>query len=208
MMRALYDCSAVLLTPAGPEVRLVVATHAVTASPPPIGVERDGTIYELFISTLPSPSFTASDVLDLYLHRGSFETVLADEDNEQESARWYSHAPCGQEFAQILAQWVWNLRLELGQTLSPSELRTTKFAPARATEPVHACEPVESVEGEALGRRSSRQTNPGDNVWTSSMGPSLLYSWLSRLRVYSATGWDAALPCQPSAVSTGTASRA
>ena len=40
-------------------------------------------VYELFVSTLPSPAFTASDVLDLYLHRGSFETVLADEDDEQ-----------------------------------------------------------------------------------------------------------------------------
>ena len=164
MTRALYDCPAVPLTPAGPEVRLVIATHAVTASPPPIGVERDGTVYELFISTLPSPSFTVSDVLDLYLHRGSFETVLADEDNEQESDRWYSHAPCGQELAQILAQWVWNLRMELGQTLSPSELRTTIFAPARAAEPVHACQPMESVEGEALGKPTPATTY-GPSQW-------------------------------------------
>ncbi len=33
MTRALYDCPAVPLTPAGPEVRLVVASHAVTTSP-------------------------------------------------------------------------------------------------------------------------------------------------------------------------------
>ena len=39
-------------------------------------------VYELFVSTLPRLSFTCSDVLDLYLHRGSFETVLADEDEE------------------------------------------------------------------------------------------------------------------------------
>lgn len=71
-----------------------------------MGTERDGTIYELFISTLPSRAFTASGVLDLYLHRGSFETVLADEDEEQDADRWYSHMPCGQEFAQILAQWM------------------------------------------------------------------------------------------------------
>jgi len=74
------------------------------------GVERDSIVYELFVSTLPSPAFTASDVLDLYLHRGSFETVLADEDKEQEMDRWYSHTPWGQEFAQILGQWIWNLR--------------------------------------------------------------------------------------------------
>ncbi len=143
MTRALYDCLAVPLTPAGPLVSLVVSTHPATSSCPAVGVERDGMVYELFVSTLPSPAFTASDVLDLYLHRGSFETVLADEDDEQELDRWYSHTSCGQEFAQILGQWTWNLRLELGQALSPSELRTTEFAPASAIEPIHACEPAE-----------------------------------------------------------------
>jgi hypothetical protein len=81
-------------------------------------------------------------VLDLYLHRGSFETALADEDVEQDSDRWYSHTPCGQEFCQILAQWVWNLRLELGQKLSLSELRTTEFATARIIEPEPVVEPA------------------------------------------------------------------
>jgi hypothetical protein len=146
MTRALYDCPAVPLAPSGPCVRLVVATHSATSSPVPVGLERDGTVYELFISTLPSPALLSSDVLDLYLHRGSFETVLADEDEEQDSDRWYSHTPCGQEFGQILAQWVWNLRLELGQKLSPSELRTTEFAKAMALEPPLASEPVPAVE--------------------------------------------------------------
>jgi hypothetical protein len=134
MTRALYDCASVSLSPTGPEVRLVVATHAGTSSSPAVGTERDGMVYELFVSTLPSPAFTASDVLDLYLHRGSFETVLADEDEEQEMDRWYSHTSCGQEFAQIIAQWTWNIRLELGQQLSEAQLRTTEFAPARDAE--------------------------------------------------------------------------
>lgn len=134
MTRALYDCASVPLTPTGPEVRLIIATHAGTSSDPTVGVERDGIVYELFVSTLPSPAFTASDILELYLHRGSFETVLADEDKEQGMDRWYSHTPCGQEFAQILAQWTWNIRLELGQQLSPTELRTTEFAPAHEVE--------------------------------------------------------------------------
>ena len=95
MTRALYACASVPLTPTGPQVRLVVATHPATSSPPKIGIERDGSVYELFISMLPSPAFTASDVLDLYLHRGSFETVLADEDDEQDADRWYSQTPCG-----------------------------------------------------------------------------------------------------------------
>jgi hypothetical protein len=66
----------------------------------------------------------------LYLHRGAFETALSDEDSEQDPDRWCSHAPCGQEAWQIVSQWVWNLRLELGQQLSPEPLRTTEFAPA------------------------------------------------------------------------------
>jgi hypothetical protein len=102
MTRALYDCVSIPLTPAGPNVRLVVATHTGTSADPAVGVERDGIVYELFISTLPSPAFTASDILELYLHRGSFEAVLADEEMD----RWYSHTPCGQEFVQILAQWM------------------------------------------------------------------------------------------------------
>jgi hypothetical protein len=146
MTRALYDCECVPLTPTGPCVRLVVATHSATSSPPPVGVERDGVVYELFVSTLPSPACTSSDVLDLYLHRGSFEGVLADEDVEQDSDRWCSHTPNGQEFWQILSQWVWNLRLELGQKLSSSDLRTTEFAPAVVVEPAPAGAPARSEQ--------------------------------------------------------------
>ena len=134
--RALYDCPDISLRePGGPRVRLIVATHPATSAPQKIGKKRDGVIYELFVTRLPAPAFSAKDVLDLYLHRGSFETVLADEDVEQNSDRWVSHTPCGQEFFQILAQWVWNLRLELGQHLSPTAIRTTEFAPALLNEP-------------------------------------------------------------------------
>jgi len=50
MTRSLYDCPAVPLTPAGPEVRLVLATHLATGSSPAMGMARDGTVYELFVS--------------------------------------------------------------------------------------------------------------------------------------------------------------
>lgn len=43
MTRALYDCASVPLTSAGPEVRVVIATHGATSSPPTVGVERDDT---------------------------------------------------------------------------------------------------------------------------------------------------------------------
>ena len=38
-------------------------------------------------------------------HRGAFEPVLADEDQEQDPDRWCSHAPAGQEAWQIVSQW-------------------------------------------------------------------------------------------------------
>jgi hypothetical protein len=80
--RALFDCREVPLTPSGPWVHMIVATHSASGVAPAIGVERDGTVYELFFITMPPHAFTAKDVLDLYLQRGSFETVLSDEDVE------------------------------------------------------------------------------------------------------------------------------
>jgi hypothetical protein len=203
MTRALYDCPAVPLTPIGPEVRLVVATHDTTTSSPAVGVERDGTVYELFISTLPSPAFTASDVLDLYLHRGSFETVLADEDIEQDSDRWYSHTPSGQEFCQILAQWVWNE--------APGTRAEALFV--RATRdgicPGIACR-ASTCNRACFRRRASTlgEANISSDVWSSSMGTSFFHERLSWFSFHPATGWNAALPRRSSALSTRTAPRA
>lgn len=144
--RALYDCPDIPLTAGGLRVRLIVASHLATSTLNQIGKKRDGVIYELFVTRLAAPAFSAKDVLDLYLHRGSFETVLADEDVEQDPDRWCSHTPCGQEFWQILSQWVWNLRLELGQNLSPTQMRTTEFAPAFGASPAPATEPASASE--------------------------------------------------------------
>jgi len=131
MSRALFDCPDLPLTPEGPRVRLIVATHSTTSTKKPsIGVLRAGVVYELFLTTMPPHAFTSADVLDLYLHRGSFETVLSDEDREQDPDRWCSRTSCGQDFWQILNQWIWNLRLEFGQHLTPSPMRLTEFAQA------------------------------------------------------------------------------
>jgi len=104
-VRDLYDCLAVPLTPEGPVVRLLVGTHPAGEHKPAVGVVRNETVYELFYTTLPPYAFTASDVLQVYLHRGSFETVLSDEDQEQDPDRWVSRTPCGQECWQIISQW-------------------------------------------------------------------------------------------------------
>jgi hypothetical protein len=141
--RSLYDCPDISLTEVGPHVRVIVATHPATSTKPPVGVQRGALVYELFVTTLPQRAFSPKDVLDLYLHRGSFETVLADEDVEQDPDRWCSHTACGQEFWQVVNQWLWNLRMELGQQLSPTAIRTTEFA--AASEPVSASEPAPSV---------------------------------------------------------------
>jgi hypothetical protein len=85
------------------------------------------TVYELFLTTTNSSAFTCADVLDLYLHLGSFETILVDEDQEQDTNRWCSRTTCGQEFWQILNQWIWNLCMDLGHHLSPSPVRLTEL---------------------------------------------------------------------------------
>src|SRR6266700_2577944 len=72
-LRALYDCPDISLMAGGPRVRLIIASHPATSTSAPIGKKRDGMIYELFVTRLATPAFSAKDVLDLYLHRGSFE---------------------------------------------------------------------------------------------------------------------------------------
>jgi hypothetical protein len=127
--RDLFDCGEVPVTAEGHRCRVIVATHAATTLKAPIGVTRDGMVSELFFTTLPTLGFTATDVVKLYLHRGSFETVLADEDREQNADRWSSYTPHGQEVWQILSQWVWNLRQELSQQWQPTSMRLTEFSP-------------------------------------------------------------------------------
>ena len=114
LVRTLYDCPGVPTGSAGQRCRVIVATHPKGPARSRVGVERGGVVYELFLTNLPQGAFTASDVVALYLHRGAFESALSDEDQEQDPDRWCSHAPCGQECWQIVSQWVWNLRLELG----------------------------------------------------------------------------------------------
>jgi hypothetical protein len=133
VVRALYDCPGLTLDPALSPCRVVIATHPAQETKSRVGVTRVGVVYELFLTALPQSAFTASDVVALYLHRGAFENALADEDQEQDPDRWVSQTAAGQEAWQLLSQWIWNLRLELGHQLHPDPLRTTEFAPALPT---------------------------------------------------------------------------
>jgi hypothetical protein len=166
--RALFDCPDIALQPTGPRLRLIIATHPATSpNKPPVGVLRGETVYELFLTTAPLLAFTCADVLNLYLHRGSFETVLADEDGEQDPDRWCSRTACGQEFWQIMNQWLWNLRLDLGQHLSSSALRLTEFAPALASEPTPEpmAEKVSAPTPEPTAEKASQPLLFGPPRW-------------------------------------------
>ncbi len=88
-------------------------------------------IYELFITDHPQNGLSGCDLLSLYYGRGGFEKLLGDEDREQDCDRWCSWHPQGQEFWQILSQWVWNWRLWAGNAHQPQPLRQTIWSPAQ-----------------------------------------------------------------------------
>lgn len=130
LVRTLYDCPQVPIGPAGILCRVVGAPHPALQTKSPVGVDRDGVGYEVFLTKLPQGAFTASAVVALSLHRGAVENALADEDLEPAPDRWCSHAAGGPEAWQIISQWVCNLRLELGHQLEPEPRRTPECAPA------------------------------------------------------------------------------
>src|SRR5581483_10116753 len=89
IVRTLYDCPDPPLDKSGEKrYRVVVATHPAGAKKSRIGVARGGVVYELFLANVSPTAFTAADVVSLYLHRGSFEPALSDEDQEQDPDRW------------------------------------------------------------------------------------------------------------------------
>ena len=119
-------------------VRVIVARHP---APPagkdiPVGKRVGEWAYEVFVTMLGADGFLVEDVLDLYQGRGAFEAVLADEDVEEDPDRWCSHTECGQDLWQIACQWVWNLRLSLGQAMQQVQLRDIEWAPAAESPPV------------------------------------------------------------------------
>jgi hypothetical protein len=80
LVRTLYGCPNLPLGPSGKPCRIVIATHPASEKKSRVGVTRADIVYELFLTNLPQTAFTTSDVVALSLHRGAFETTLADED--------------------------------------------------------------------------------------------------------------------------------
>jgi hypothetical protein len=129
----LFDGGWLQLGEGSPQARVIVARHQ---APEPgtsvtVGKLIDEWVYELFITTLGADGFLVEDVLDLYHGRGAFEAVLADEDVEGNPDRWCSYTECGQELWQVTWQWIWNLRLSLGQMMQGTELREIEWAPPK-----------------------------------------------------------------------------
>jgi hypothetical protein len=85
--------------------------------------------------------------------------VLADEDVEEDPDRWCSYTEGGQELWQIACQWVWNLRLSLGQAMQGSAVREIEWAPPKEAPPVFVAEesPPESM---APGNGLQRSDEP------------------------------------------------
>jgi len=106
-----------------------------------IGKQMEDFIYELFIASPAQAGFTGTDILSLYYGRGGFEKQLGDEDREGDCDRWCSWHPEGQEFWQILSQWVWNWRLWAGFAHHPQAVRQTLWVPPQAPTEI-ASEPL------------------------------------------------------------------
>jgi hypothetical protein len=52
--RALFDCPGIALSPAGPTVRMIVAVHQASVTPAPIGITKNGFVYEIFLTSAPA----------------------------------------------------------------------------------------------------------------------------------------------------------
>src|SRR5262249_52790692 len=125
-----FDLPHMLLDDGMTSVRLVLTRRAWKRGEPiAVGKVLGEWVYEQFVTSLSPERLLATDVLDLYQGRGAFEGTLADEDREGDPDRWCSLTACGQEFWQIVWQWVWNLRLAFSVGCAQAPLREMEWAP-------------------------------------------------------------------------------
>ncbi len=141
----------------------VIVTRRTVPAPPErvtVGKQSGDFVYELFLTSHPVHCLQTADVVQLYLQRGSFEQVLSDEDVEQDPDRWCSYTSMGQECWQIVSQWVWNLRLELGYVQQQPQMRQTHLledvpshsqsAASASADECQSDEPIEEEEVESF----------------------------------------------------------
>lgn len=101
----------------GPRIRYVVTRHqsfGLNEKARGAGREIDGWHYELFSSNVPTESFSASELVQLYYGRCAMENQLACENREFGLEHLFSMHPPGQTVAVGIAMFVWNMKLHLG----------------------------------------------------------------------------------------------
>ena len=155
--------------------RLIVACSDAPpdGSKPRVGKLQGQKVYELFITSCAPNQLTVRDVVSLYYGRGGFEQTLSFEDQEQDPDRFCSQNQAGQEFWQLLAQWVWNARLRLGFAAQTPDARRTIWAEAinlsETVEPSHnEMSPIEKsaqsgCEATQLEKANPEQVLPNSN---------------------------------------------
>jgi hypothetical protein len=185
-----FDLPQMLLEDGTTPVRLLLTRRAwKRGAPISVGKVVGDWVYEQFVTTLPPDGFLATDVLDLYQGRGAFEGTLADEDQEGDPDRWCSLTAAGQEFWQIVWQWVWNLRLAFSAGCAEAPLREMEWAPPQTGSTQSLAEPAPQEEPEygslewarAWGGRLGAEAFPlqDDGMLLCPQGVQL---WLSEIR--------------------------
>lgn len=144
----LFEVPALALEPEAQPLRVILMRRSWQGERVSAGKHEGDWVYELFVTSLPADGFQTTDVLDLYHGRGGFEAALADEEVEGDPDRWCSSAALGQELWQIVWQWVWNLRLALGQLLAEDASRSLEWAPAVFSAQVELAVPTAEAEAE------------------------------------------------------------
>jgi len=147
--------------------RLVIARRcARPGEPVSVGKLLHGWIYELIVTDRTAAEWDVAKVFSLYQERGSFEGALAQEDEEMTTDRWVCFHPQGQEFWQILCQWVWNLRLRLSAEAHDARAEGELVEPdAEATrgEPV-VLAPAPSTAESSQGQSVAPSDSPAKRI--------------------------------------------
>lgn len=85
------------------QYRVIVTrrTASIDQTPTVVGKLRGAFVYELFLTSHGSHRLSAAEIVTLYQHRGSFEQVLSDEDQEQDPDRWCSRTRMVRSFGRF-----------------------------------------------------------------------------------------------------------
>ena len=118
----------------------------------PVGVTRAGIVYELFFTNLPQQRFTASDVVELYLHRGAFEpAAFRSRIRNKIPTVGVATRPGGRSAGNWSPNGSGTSALELGHQLEPAPVRITEFAAAISPSEQAATRPTSSVPASGYG---------------------------------------------------------